>query len=89
MTKKVKAMKTPNQDSDLTPELLGQFVKAKRTQLGITIEEAALMCNVAKDTLSKIETARNTVQFQSILQVCKMLGIKLFVESWESVDEKN
>jgi len=83
MAKNVKPIKTPIQKSVMSAELLGSFVKARRTQLGITTEEAALMCNVAKDTLSKIETARGTVQLESVLQVCKMLGMDLTFKPWD------
>lgn len=81
MPKAVKALKSPKQEGPLTAEVLGQFVKAKRTQANLRLEDAALLCNVAKDTLSKIENARGGVRFESILQVCKMLGVELQVKS--------
>ena len=82
MAKKVKPIDTPNANGPLTAQLLGQYVRARRTQANLRLEDAALLCQVAKDTLSKIETARDGVRFDSVLQVCKMLGIKLAVEPW-------
>ncbi len=83
MANKVNPLPTPIQQGPLTVELLGQFVKAKRTQLKLRLEDAALLCGVSKDTLTKIENAREGVRFESILKVCTMLGIQLRVDSWE------
>ncbi len=85
MAKKVKALNTPELNGPLTAELLGQFVKAKRTQSNLRLEDAALICNIAKETLSKIENARGGVRFENILQVCQMLGIELQVKAWDKV----
>ncbi|HAZ11693.1 MAG: transcriptional regulator [Bdellovibrionales bacterium GWA2_49_15] len=87
MANKVKGLPAPKQKGHLTAELLGQFVRAKRTQSKLRLEDAALLCNVAKDTLSKIETARGGVRFESVLQVCQMLGIELRVTPWEDEAE--
>lgn len=82
MSKTLKSQKAPTENGPLTAELLGQFVRAKRTQSGLKLEDAALLCNVAKDTISKIENAREGVRFENILHVCKMLGIELMVKPW-------
>ena len=82
MGKKVKRTAAPKESGPLTPELLGKYVKAKRTQSGLRLEDAALICGVAKETLSKIENARDGVRFDSVLQVCKMLGVELQVNRW-------
>jgi len=83
MPKVLKPLKTPMQYGPLTAKLLGQFVKARRTQAGLKLEDAALVCNIAKDTLSKIENAREGVRFENILHVCKMLGIEHVVKPWD------
>ena len=80
-------IQTPVSEGALTAELLGRFVKAKRTQSGLRLEDAALLCGVAKDTLSKIENARGGVRLESVLLVCKMLGVELVVKPWLEVDE--
>lgn len=82
MAKKVKGIPTPKENGPLTADLLGKFVKARRTQSGLRLEDAALLCGVSKDTLSKIENARDGVRFESVLQVCKMLGVELRVKPW-------
>lgn len=83
MVNKIRPQPTPEQKGQLTVELLGQFIKAKRTQSNLRLEDAALLCNVAKDTLSKIENARGGVRFESILHVCQMLGVELKVTPWK------
>jgi len=83
MPKAIKAMPTPVQSGPLDAEILGKFIRARRTQSGMGMHEAAAFCGVAVDTLTKIETARGDVKLSSILTVCRMLGINLKVERWE------
>jgi len=83
MPKTVKPMPTPVQSGPLDAEILGRFIRARRTQAGLGMHEAAAFCGVAVDTLTKIETARGDVKLSSILTVCRMLGIHLNVEPWE------
>ncbi|MFA6037575.1 MAG: helix-turn-helix transcriptional regulator [Legionellales bacterium] len=86
MAKKLKIISKPSAQKTLTAELLGQYVRAKRTQLGLTIEEAAAFCGVAKDTLMKVEHGHAKTQLCSVLEICKGLGIQLEV-SEENEDE--
>jgi transcriptional regulator with XRE-family HTH domain len=83
MPKTVKPMPTPVQSGPLDAEILGKFIRARRTQSGMGMHEAAAFCGVAVDTLTKIETARGDVKLSSILTVCRMLGLHLKVEPWE------
>ncbi len=83
MSKRLKVYKSPTTKGPLTPEILGQFITARRTQSGLRLEDAALLCNVSKDTLTKLENARSGVRFENVLQVCNMLGIELMVRPWE------
>lgn len=87
MAKLLKKIGAPIPRGALTPELLGEFVRAKRTQLGLRIEEAAAFSGVAKDTLMKLEHGREKVQLGTALKICKALGIKLEVISWEKDNE--
>ena len=83
MAKTVKPLPAPTQEGPLDAATLGEFVRARRTQTGMGIHEAAAFCGVAVDTLTKIEKARGDVQLSSILKVCQMLGVTLKVEPWE------
>lgn len=83
MPKTVKPVPTPIQVGPLEANLLGKFVRARRTQSGMGIHEAAAFCGVAVDTMTKIEKAVGDVQLSSVLKVCRMLGIMLKVERWD------
>lgn len=87
MPKILKPHKKPKTTGPVTAQLLGDFVKAKRTEVGLKIEELAQLCKTSKDTITKIENAREGVRFESILNVCKMLGIELMVRPWDSKDD--
>lgn len=83
MPKALKIHKMPQADEVSSAKLLGAYVRAKRTQSGLKLEDAALLCNVAKDTLSKIENGSGGVRLDNVLHVCAMLGIELYVKKWK------
>ncbi len=83
MPKTIKPLPIPVQSGPLDAEILGKFIRARRTQSGMGMHETAAFCGVAVDTLSKIETARGDVKLSSILKVCRMLGVTLRVEPWK------
>ena len=70
MTNRIKAIKTPNLNQSLTPELLGQAIRARRTQSLLRLEDAAALCGVAKQTFMDIEHGQGTNQISTILQIC-------------------
>ena len=82
MARKVKPLPTPIQKGPFNAQDLGKFVRARRTQAGMGIHEAAAFCGVAVDTMTKIEKALGDVHLSSVLKVCRMLGINLKVEPW-------
>lgn len=83
MAKQIKKLTTPDLSHTLTAELLGQAIKARRTQSNLRLEDAAALCGVAKQTLMKIEHGQQTSQLGSILQICAALGIKLCIMPWD------
>lgn len=87
MGKKIKKLETPNLQQPLTAELIGQVIKARRTQSDLRLEDAAALCGVAKDTLMKIEGGQSSCQLGSVLQICAGLGISLFVKPWDNLGE--
>jgi transcriptional regulator with XRE-family HTH domain len=89
MAKILKAIKSPTPEKILTSKLLGKYVRAKRSQLGLTIEEAAAFCCVAKNTLMNLEHGHTKLQLGSMLQICQGLGIQLKVVSWEHESEED
>jgi len=87
MAKKVKSIPTPKQNGYMTKELLGEFIRARRTQEGLKMHDVAMLCGISIDTLTNIETAKANVRIDSVLNVAQMLGIKIVVEPWDSDDE--
>lgn len=89
MANQVVKCPTPDFGESLTPALLGQAVKAKRTQSHLRLEDAALLCGVAKETLMRIEHGQDTSQLGTVLKVCHSLGIELFVKPWHEEGAQN
>lgn len=82
MAKRIKALATPDLSQPLTPALLGQAIRARRTQSNLRLEDAAALCGVAKQTLMRIEHGQDTSQIGIALQICNSLGIKLSINPW-------
>ncbi|TAL62383.1 MAG: helix-turn-helix domain-containing protein [Legionella sp.] len=87
MAKHIKKINSPDFTQNLNAELLGQAIKARRTQSELRIEDAAALCGVAKQTLMKIEHGNPSAELDSILQICTGLGIKLRIVPWMNKDE--
>ena len=79
MSKVIKPTPIPPSGVPLTAEVLGQYVRAQRTRLGLRIDDAASLCGVAKGTLEKLERGEGGVKIATILQVFSALGLKLEV----------
>lgn len=76
--KRVVATPFPDSPELRTPAQLGAAVRAARTQSGLTLEAAAMLVGVAKQTLSDLETGRGTVSLGIALRVAEELGVSLF-----------
>jgi transcriptional regulator with XRE-family HTH domain len=81
VAKRIVALPLPPAQPLLDAATLGQFVRARRTQSGLTMHSAAALCGVAVGTLEKIERATGDVRLSSILTVCSMLGITVTIEA--------
>jgi len=82
MAKQIKKLNTPDLNQEFSTTLLGEAIKARRTQSQLRLEDAATLCGVAKQTLMDIEHGKDTCQISSILRVCQGLGIKLKISNW-------
>lgn len=83
MSKTVIPLPAPEPQQLHDAATLGKFVRARRTQAGMTIHEAAAFCGVAVGTMGKLETAVGDVKLSSILTVCSMLGVTISIEARE------
>jgi DNA-binding XRE family transcriptional regulator len=87
MVRQVKKLETPDLKHMLTPELLGQAIKARRTQSNLRQEDAAALCGVAKQTFMQVEHGNPHCKLDSILQICSALGVKLCIMPWADSGE--
>lgn len=82
MARPIQVVATPARSEILSPKDLAAFVRARRTQAGLRIDDAAGLCGVSVETLSKIETAKSGVNLDSLFKVLNGLGIQLQVNRW-------
>lgn len=63
---------------------LGQIIRQKRKEDGLTLEEAAGVCGVSYAFFSALENGKETVRLCKVLQVANGLGIELAanIRSW-------
>lgn len=76
--RRVVSQKFPDEPVVAEPLDLGRFIRAARTQSGLTLEDAALAAGIAKQTMQNIETKPGIVSFSLILDVARALGVSLF-----------
>lgn len=57
----------------------GSAVRAARTKSGLSIQDAALMCDVSKQTLQNLELGSKSVSFNTALRIAVSMGVSLFV----------
>ncbi|MFA7404747.1 MAG: helix-turn-helix transcriptional regulator [Pelobacteraceae bacterium] len=81
MTKTIISLVNPEPQPLTDAETLGRFVRARRSQAGMGIHEAAAFCGVAVGTMTKIERASGDVRLSTVLNVCRMLGITISLEA--------
>jgi transcriptional regulator with XRE-family HTH domain len=62
-----------------TCEELGAAIRAARTARRLSLEDAALAINIAKQTLGDLEAGKPTVGLGIALRVAKGLGVSLFM----------
>ena len=58
-------------------EDIGNIIRQKRKDDGLTLEEAAAVCGVSYAFLSALENGKETVRLNKVLQVARCLGIEL------------
>lgn len=81
--KRVVATALPSDPFVSDARVLGAAVRAARTAAGLTIEDAALIIGVAKQTLSDLEAGKDTVSLGLVLRITRELGVALFVAPTE------
>jgi len=84
--KQIKSLPTPDLTQVLSLELIGEAIKARRTQQKLDRKTAAMLCDVSTVTLGKIENASSGIRMESVLKVMMALGIKMSITPWETTN---
>ncbi|WP_206483020.1 helix-turn-helix domain-containing protein [Thalassotalea sp. G2M2-11] len=77
MANRVKVSDMPSSAYIDSAEVLGQLIKAKRTELGLKLADCAALCGVGINTLSRIENGNANCTLSAVFSVLNGLGIKL------------
>ena len=80
MANKVIASKMPASAFIGDAEVLGELIKAKRTEMGIKLADCAALCGVGINTLSRIENGNSNCTLSATFSVLNGLGIKLLTK---------
>jgi transcriptional regulator with XRE-family HTH domain len=66
---------------------LGRLIRQKRRASGLRIDDAAALCGVSVDLLSRLENGKSGVSTDRVLRVLDGLGLTLLVVETEKVAE--
>jgi transcriptional regulator with XRE-family HTH domain len=80
MAKRIVIPEKPNINVSVTQDLLGQSIRFVRTSSGLTIEDAASLSGVSKQSFSDAEQGKAGCRLNTIIKITKALGIKLHIE---------
>ena len=73
---------SPHVDSLIT---LGRIVRARRLASGLRIDDAAALCDVSVDLMSRLENGHAGVSSVRLFRVFDALGLAMFVLDKESI----
>ena len=82
--KKVKPTQPPPFNEPITLKTIGKFIKARRTQQGLSTNDCAMLCNISAHTLNKIENGFEGVRLNTLLQIMEALGMEMNMKDWDS-----
>jgi len=60
---------------------LGAFIRARRTQRGLTQQQLADLAGLGRRFVSELESGKATLEFDRVVQCCAALGIDLIAQS--------
>ena len=86
MPKRVIRAKAPKNTTIDNIQELGEHIKFARTSLGISVVDAAALCNVSSRTYIKIEKGKETVSIGSTFNALRAFGLQLDI-TMEHIDE--
>lgn len=78
--KKVIPSPTPNPEQACTATSIGLFIKAARTQQGLTVEQAAALSGVSLGTFVAAENKTSTLKLATVFKILNSLGVQLHAQ---------
>ena len=81
MAKKIVKHDVPIPQKLKDSKILGEFIRAARTNSDMTIEDAAALCKVSIKTMTNLENAKSDIKLSTVLKVCESLGVTLRIEA--------
>ena len=82
--KKVIPTPSPSFQEPITLQTIGKFIKARRTQQGLSTNDCAMLCNISAYTLNKIENGFEGARLNTLLQIMEALGMEMNMKEWDS-----
>src|SRR3990172_6990783 len=79
MPKSLPASQPPADPSVTSLAALGRLVRAQRVASGLRIDDAAALCGISVDLLSRLENGRSGVSTDRLLKVLDALGLAMLV----------
>jgi predicted transcriptional regulator len=79
MVKKIVPTAMPDTAVIDGPTVLGIAIRAKRTSLGLRLEDCAALCGIGINTLSRIENGNKNCTLDATFKVLKGLGLPLVI----------
>ncbi len=78
--KQVKKMSPPAHiDKIDSVEKMGEMIKYKRTNLGLSLKKTALLCGISDKSLRQLENGGN-VKIETLFKVINILGLKVTID---------
>ncbi len=63
-----------------TPLQIGQLVRQRRKEAGLTLKDAAAMAGVGVRFLSELERGKSTLQLGLAIRILQLFGLELRIE---------
>ncbi len=79
MAKRIVVPEKPNIEDVLSSALLGDAIRYVRTSINLSIEDAANISNISKQSFNDLELGKPGCRLSTVLSVTKGLGIKLHI----------
>lgn len=80
MAKRVVIPNKPQLDQVMSSKLIGDSVRFVRASMGMTIEDAALLCGISKQSLNDLELGKPGCRMSTVLKVMHLMGIEMNIE---------